>query len=138
MNDMLVSGIQQSDSVIHILYLILYSLSLSPWRLLQNIEQRFLIYLLTFFLPLGWRDLAGCGFKAWAAWPTLLSPIWPEPALTLRLCVPSPCPLPLPPPPALPPLLLSLSSAFLPLCQHHLPLSWPPVRHLQGLEPRGG
>ena len=44
-NAVLVSGIQPSDSVIHIDESILFQL-FSPFRLLQNIEQHFLCYTL--------------------------------------------------------------------------------------------
>ena len=42
-NVMLVSGVKQSDSVIHILVSILFQIIL-PFRLLQNIEQSSLCY----------------------------------------------------------------------------------------------
>ena len=43
MNNVLVSGVQQSDSVIHICVSIVFQI-LFPFRLLQNIEQNSLCY----------------------------------------------------------------------------------------------
>ena len=58
-NVMLVSGVQQSDSVIHIHVSILFQI-LFPFRLLQNLEQCSLCYTVqTFEFECGDRDIIG-------------------------------------------------------------------------------